>query len=495
MASTLNQIPVGMPIAESDGRVTNAWWGWFNQLETLQNNVTTIVDGNYLTNGSYSTIGSLTVYVGNDSDRAATPTDGELYFAIDTGIIYSGVSGSWYPQLPAFDGDVYNTTGSNILTLQSVNSTPGTYTNPQLTVNAKGLVTAISSGLGPTAAGSDNDVQFNEGGLFTADTGFFEYNPTTHVLDATNPTKNLIDRAVYVPVDTSYTVSSYLDVSDVLTVDGIVTVLGSDTLGNSGVTAGSYTLANITVNSEGLITAASTTYQSSLPFLPLTGGTLYNSTNPVLTVKNDFGSDAIQIIRTDNPAQSIELNGSGITLNGGSNIINGNTTITNYTVSTNQFITTNGIRIAQTSDTSDFNNTKITRLATDITDGTAAVNTATLSGAIGIAIWSEVNNSPTDGQVYTYSPSQPTGYTVNTVIFAINNPTLLSSYTINLGGLGGAGQVIYVYFLNGCSSFTMQTNRRVFCSGITCPVALAVAFSAVQPSFDGSDYATPIRLF
>ena len=51
-------------------------------------------------------------------------------------------------------GDV---TGSGALTLATVNSNPGTYTNTNLTVNAKGLVTAASNGSG--SAGSFNNTQ------------------------------------------------------------------------------------------------------------------------------------------------------------------------------------------------------------------------------------------------------------------------------------------------------------------------------------------------
>ncbi|MEN6569054.1 MAG: hypothetical protein ABFC18_03475 [Rikenellaceae bacterium] len=43
-------------------------------------------------------------------------------------------------------------TGSGALTLATVNASPGTYTNAQITVNAKGLVTAAASGTSTTSA-------------------------------------------------------------------------------------------------------------------------------------------------------------------------------------------------------------------------------------------------------------------------------------------------------------------------------------------------------
>ena len=51
-------------------------------------------------------------------------------------------------QLPAFTGDVTSPAGSSVNTLANVNSSVGTYTNATITVNAKGLVTAASSGVG-----------------------------------------------------------------------------------------------------------------------------------------------------------------------------------------------------------------------------------------------------------------------------------------------------------------------------------------------------------
>lgn len=43
-------------------------------------------------------------------------------------------------------------TGSGALTLATVNASPGTYTNAQITVNGKGLVTAAASGTATTSA-------------------------------------------------------------------------------------------------------------------------------------------------------------------------------------------------------------------------------------------------------------------------------------------------------------------------------------------------------
>ena len=328
---TINQPPYNIPITTSNGIVTPQWQFWLQQFSTFQNNIIPIITIDNVVNGSYDSIGQVTLYIGLDSDRPATPTGSEVYFAYDSGVIYTGLSGIWYSQIPIYSGDVYNTsTSPNTLTLSNVLTNPGTYSDAILTVNAKGQVVAISGGLGPTAAGASNDVQFNEGGLFTADTGFFEYDSTIHVLDATNPTKNLIDRPVTVPVDTSYIVDSYLTIADVLTIEGIVDVLGGDTLGDSGVTAGSYTLANITVNSEGVITAASS-------------NTITSIVNSLNTTGSGIGLSAStgDIVITNTGVTSLNA-GSGISLSGGTgDIVITNTGVTSISSTDSNIVYSN----------------------------------------------------------------------------------------------------------------------------------------------------------
>lgn len=75
--------------------------------------------------------------------------------------------------------------GDQAATLATVNSNVGSFTSANITVNAKGLITAASSGSGGTPAGSNGDVQFNNSGAFGADTGNFDYNSSTHALTIT----------------------------------------------------------------------------------------------------------------------------------------------------------------------------------------------------------------------------------------------------------------------------------------------------------------------
>lgn len=77
------------------------------------------------------------------SNRPAASINGNIYISTDTRIISYDNGTSWNNILPAYTGDVTSVIGGTTLTLASVNSNIGTFNN--LTVNAKGLVTAASN--------------------------------------------------------------------------------------------------------------------------------------------------------------------------------------------------------------------------------------------------------------------------------------------------------------------------------------------------------------
>jgi len=99
------------------------------------------------------TAGTVTAALSGNATTATTLATGRT-IAITGDLAYT--SGS-------FDGSAA-VTGTG--TLATVNSNVGSFTSASITVNAKGLITAASSGAGATPGGSNTQVQYNNAGAF-----------------------------------------------------------------------------------------------------------------------------------------------------------------------------------------------------------------------------------------------------------------------------------------------------------------------------------------
>jgi len=100
-----------------------------------------------LTNCTFPTLNQ------NTTGSAATLTTGRT-IAITGDLAYTS---------PSFDGSG-NVTAAG--TLATVNANVGSFTSASITVNAKGLITAASSGAGASPGGSNTQVQYNNAGAF-----------------------------------------------------------------------------------------------------------------------------------------------------------------------------------------------------------------------------------------------------------------------------------------------------------------------------------------
>ena len=182
--SNITQIPLQYQITDpSTGRMAQPWAFWFTQF------VADLPPIGYSTviNGVKSSVGDIYLYLGLDSAKGAAKT-GDIYFAYDTGIVYTCSGSSWIVMFPSITGDVSNIgVGGTVLSLRDVNSSIGTFGDathyPVITVDAKGRITNVYNEAVTTPGGT---------GLPGAPVGSIQYNSGTGFAGASTLTYNAI---------------------------------------------------------------------------------------------------------------------------------------------------------------------------------------------------------------------------------------------------------------------------------------------------------------
>lgn len=204
-----NQIPLQYDIVDAGKRVSQPWAFW---LQTFQNSLPPAGSG-YVIDGSAGTSGPMTLFWGPDTGKGMAQA-GYIYFSTDTGKIWIANGSTWVLESPAFTGDVLKPAGSTVTTLNNVNPYPGTWgsagTTPIITVNAKGLITYVTST--PTtasAAGVEGSIQLNHlGALGNSPDLYFDYSldilqvPDTHVTGQITFVDPIPTRTNLLPVQT-----------------------------------------------------------------------------------------------------------------------------------------------------------------------------------------------------------------------------------------------------------------------------------------------------
>ena len=250
----------------------------------------------------------------NTTGSAATLTTGRT-IAITGDLAYTS---------PSFNGSG-NVTAAG--TLATVNSNVGSFTNASVTVNAKGLVTAVSSGTAPVTSVSGTSPVDSSGGATPAISLASGYGDTQNpyasktanfVLAAPNgtagvptfravvaadiPTLNqnttgsaatlTTGRTIAITGDLAYTSPSFNG-------SGNVTAAGTLATVNSNV--GSFTNASVTVNAKGLVTAVSS---GTAPVTSVSGTSPVDSSGgatPAISLASGYGD-------TQNPYASKTAN-------------------------------------------------------------------------------------------------------------------------------------------------------------------------------------------
>lgn len=183
------QLPQGVPFVDSRGMID---YRWVATLNALKAGLPPSGSG-YVIDGSQTSYGTMTLFQGLDANRPS-PDAGDIYFALDTGVIYYESGGSWLSFSEILTGDVTKPANSTITTLATVFPSPGTYgaadLTPILTVDEKGRVTNLSfqnivadpaAPVGPFGA-----LQFNDAGVMGGSSAIL-YNSANGSLSFSTP--------------------------------------------------------------------------------------------------------------------------------------------------------------------------------------------------------------------------------------------------------------------------------------------------------------------
>ena len=158
--NAVNTVPIRQSSGSSDGWLSSANWTTFNSKQAAYTNLTSIgslanATGWLYNNGSgtfsYSTPSKSDVGLGNVTNDAQTKAAIVPNTAPSAGQILVGNAGGTAYAPVSMSGDA-TLASTGAATLATVNSNVGSYTNASVTVNAKGLVTAVSSGTAPVTS-------------------------------------------------------------------------------------------------------------------------------------------------------------------------------------------------------------------------------------------------------------------------------------------------------------------------------------------------------
>ena len=285
--SSAGQIEAGTGLLKN-GNVINAQ-GTTNRISVSADNID--IDANYAGQATITTLGTIssgtwnatTISVAKGGTGLTAFTDKGVFYANGTGAVgqVTGTSGqllvanaSGTPTFVTLSGDAALAAAGG-LTLNTVNSNTGTFGSatviPSVSVNAKGLVTGVTTNSIPTATSSVQGLASFSTGL-SITSGVVTLNTVTVGLGGTGATSFTGNGVLYGGSSLQSTAAgtdgqilvgatSSAPIFRTVSGDAQITNLGALTLNTTGVTANTYgsatSVAQIAVDAKGRITSAS----------------------------------------------------------------------------------------------------------------------------------------------------------------------------------------------------------------------------------------------